>query len=79
MKAKNIRSISISTIATDSDILADQVSLLTSGITSIKKANAQHLQTKKKQQVAEGRSSVKKSAQDAIFSFVCERFSEEFL
>lgn len=53
MKAKNIRSISISTILTDSDILADQVSDLisTSDITSIKKANPQNLQTKKEQQV----------------------------
>ena len=51
MKAKNIRSISISTILTDSDILADQVSLLRSDITSIKKANPQNLQTKKEQQV----------------------------
>ena len=51
MKAKNIRSISISTILTDSDTLADRVSLLTSDITSIKKANPQNLQTKKEQQV----------------------------
>ena len=50
-ESEGIRSISISTIATDSDILADQVSLLTSDITSIKKANPQNLQTKKEQQV----------------------------